>query len=74
MENNVITYENDEYVGKLYGKSSMIIKHKSGSPSLHTGSRSINTYEELKEQVDGFPEFLKILENADYEDDDEDDI
>ena len=58
-----ITYENKEgYIGKLYGKSSMVIMHKSGTPYLHTGSRTINTYEELKEEVDSYPEFIKALE------------
>lgn len=60
-----ITYENKEgYVGKLYGESSMVIMHWSGTPYMHTGSRSINTYEELKEAVDNYPEFIKSLEEG----------
>ena len=60
-----ITYENKEgYIGKLYGKSSMVIMHKSGTPYLHTGSRTINTYEELKEEVDSYPEFLRKLKEG----------
>lgn len=60
-----ITYESKEgYIGKLYGKSSMVIMHKSGTPYMHTDSRSINTYEELKEAVDNYPEFLRKLKEG----------
>lgn len=70
-----ITYESKEgYIGKLYGKSSMVIMHKSGTPYLHTGSRTINTYEELKKEVDNYPIFLKILKKIKRIDDSEEDI
>ena len=63
--NKTITYVNKEgYIGKLYGKSSMVIMHQSGTPYMHTGSRSINTYEELKEAVDSYPEFLRKLKEG----------
>ena len=49
------------YHGVFYGKSSYAIYDKRGIEVFHTGFRAINTYKELKEQVDEFPEFLKIL-------------
>lgn len=60
--NEIIEYESQNgYTGKLYGKSSFSIYDKAKHEIFHTGSRAINTYEELKEQVDGFPEFLKMF-------------
>lgn len=50
------------YSGVLYGKSSMSIYNPDGTESLHTGRRVINTYEELKERVDSYPEFAESLE------------
>ena len=41
------TSKNGEWHGMLYGESSMIIEHVSGSPYLHTGLRTPNTKEEL---------------------------
>lgn len=64
------------YTGVLYGKSSLIIYRPDGSESLHTGFRSINTYEELVELVDAHPEFIKALSKIKIEDleDDNDEI
>ena len=50
------------YRGKIYGESSLAIYNKQGNMIFHTGFRTPNTFEELKEQVNNFDEFLKILE------------
>lgn len=52
------------YSGELYGLRSLSIRDKDGKEVLHTGSRSIETYEELAEMVEGFPEFLETLMEA----------
>ena len=58
----IIEYESaNGYKGKLYGESSFSIYNKAGKEVFHTYSRAINSYEELKEQVDNFPEFLKMF-------------
>lgn len=53
------------YTGILYGESSMSIgielSDGSFKESLHTGFRNINTLEELKKHVDGFPNFMNTL-------------
>ena len=61
--NKIIDYTSTNgYRGVLYGKSSMAVYDKNGVERMHTVSRGINTMEELKEFVDGFDEFIKILE------------
>jgi hypothetical protein len=58
----IIKYTSENgYTGVMYGKSSFAIYDKDGKEVLHTGSRAFNTEEELKKQVDGFPEFLEML-------------
>ena len=32
-----------------------------GHQVMHTGRRAFNTMEELKEMIDGYPEFIKTL-------------
>lgn len=55
-------YRSDNgYSGALYGESTMSIFDRTGREVLHTGSRNINTEEELIEVVEHFPEFLKIM-------------
>lgn len=49
------------YTGILYGKSSYAILDKDRKTVFHTGFRTINTYDELVEQVDEFPQFIKLL-------------
>lgn len=56
------------YSGVLYGESSLAIYRPDGTESLHTGRRSINTYEELVRLVDEHPEFERILANIDLDD------
>lgn len=49
------------YTGILYGKHSYAVEDKEGREVFHTGSRNINTFEELKKDVDNFPEFLRMV-------------
>lgn len=57
-----IEYKSDNgYTGVLYGESSLSVYDESGKEVMHTGSRNINTYEELKEHIDGFPVFVAKL-------------
>ena len=57
-----IKYTSDNgYTGVLYGKSSYAIYDKDGKTVFHTGFRTINTYDELVEQVNDFPNFLELL-------------
>jgi len=59
----IIDYTGENgYRGVLYGKTSMAVYDRNGVEHFHTGSRGINTLEELKEFVDGFEEFLERLE------------
>ena len=59
---NTIKYTSDNgYTGVLYGKSSLAIFNPDGTESMHTGSRNINTYEELVEIVDQHPQFIEML-------------
>lgn len=48
------------YRGVLYGKSSMSIKDKDDNEVLHTGFRSVNTLEELKEAVETMPKLMEM--------------
>ncbi len=52
------------YSGVLYGESSYSVFDPDGNEVLHTGSRSINTYDELVKSVDKFPEKFQLLEKA----------
>ena len=58
-----IHYKNEKtgFEGILYGESSLVIKNEKIGYYMHTGSRSINTFEELKEQVDEAPNFFKKI-------------
>lgn len=59
---DTIKYTSDNgYTGVLYGKSSLAIFKPDGTESMHTGSRSINTYEELVRVVDEHPKFIEML-------------
>lgn len=74
-----IKYKSENgYSGRLYGKSSMSIYNPEGKKVFHTGFRrkEINSLEALKEHVDTFPEFEKLIKSHwdeicnDKEDDD----
>lgn len=74
----LIVYESENgYTGKLYGESSMSIFDADGNEVMHTGSRTPNTLEELKEVVDGYPAFIEMLKKIpldDLKDAEDDDI
>lgn len=75
MTHDVIKYTSDNgYTGTLYGKSSMSICDKDGVEIFHTGFRKANTYDELVEQVESFPDFLKLLKNIPDDIDEDNDI
>lgn len=60
---NTIKYTADSgYTGIFYGESSYAVFDPNGNEVMHTGSRNINTYEELVRSVDSFPEKHKHLE------------
>jgi len=60
--NKTIKYTSDNgYTGVRYGESSMSIYDKEGKEVLHTGSTNVNTYEELVECVENYPDFYKKL-------------
>ena len=62
----VIEYKSENgYTGKLYGKSSLSIYNSIGREVMHTCFRTINTLEELKQEVEKFPEFLRVLSDKD---------
>lgn len=60
------------YTGVLYGESSLAICNKDGKEVMHTGSRNINTYDELVNLVEEYPKFIEMLSQIDFDDDDED--
>ena len=61
------------YTGQLYGKSSFRIVDPYGKEVFHTGFRAFDDEEELKRQVDEFPEFharlFKKLEKIEADED-----
>lgn len=74
INNNQIMVEHENgYYGCLYGKSSMSI-FKDNKEVLHTGSRNINTQDELCEILSEMPSFMENLANIDFDDEEEDDI
>lgn len=75
MTHDVIKYTSENgYTGTLYGKSSISICDKDGVEIFHTGFRKANTYDELVEQVESFPDFLKLLKNIPDDIDEDNDI
>ena len=59
------THENG-YSGVLYGNSSMSIYYN-GREVLHTGFRTIETKEELMEELENMPNFVAMLEKISEE-------
>ena len=49
------------YSAKLYGKSSLSIYFK-GKEVAHTGSRNVNTEEEVMELLRRYPNLMKIIQ------------
>ena len=72
-DNQIMVKHENGYYGCLYGKSSMQI-FKDNKEVLHTGSRNINTADELHEILSEMPSFMEKLENTDFDDEEEDDI
>ena len=75
MSNTIKYTSKNGYTGILYGEKSLAVFDKKGRERMHTGFRTINTYDELVEFVEEFPDFMKLLcENWDemYNDQSED--
>lgn len=72
-DNKIMVEHENGYYGCLYGKSSMSI-FKDNKEVLHTGSRNINTSDELYEILSEMPDFVEMLANIDFDDEEEDDI
>ena len=72
-DNKIMVEHENGYYGCLYGKSSMSI-FKCNKEVLHTGSRNINTPDELYNQLSKMPSFMEMLANIDFDDEEEDDI
>ena len=63
-----IKYKSENgYTGVLYGWHSFSIRDKRGKEVFHTGSRSFDTYEELVERVEEYPEFVKKILSIDFD-------
>lgn len=63
MENEIKVKHPNGYSGILYGKRSMVIFYNN-EEVLHTGFRNINTKEELYDNLEKMPEFMKMLDNS----------
>ena len=63
MENEIKVKHPNGYSGMLYGKRSMVIFYNN-EEVLHTGFRNINTKEELYDNLEKMPEFMKMLDDS----------
>ena len=61
MSNEKTIYHPNGYSAKLYGKSSLSIYFK-GKEVAHTGSRNVNTDEEVRELLRRYPNLMKIIQ------------
>lgn len=52
---------NNGYEGILYGKPSFSVFDSDGNEILHTGNRTFNTYSELVDFIDGFPNIMQMI-------------
>ena len=60
--NAVLEYvSNNGYKGILYGKGGYLVLDRAGNPVFETKERNINTYEELQDAVEYFPNVLKLM-------------
>lgn len=66
----LVEHENG-YSGRLYGKTSMAA-YQGGKEKFHTGSRNINTADELYVFLAGLPRFIEMMCNP-FNDEDDDD-
>jgi len=60
MQTIKYTSENG-YTGVRYGESSLMIFDKNNKEVFHTRKTTVNTYEELVEQVESYPDFYNKL-------------
>lgn len=51
------------YSARLYGKSSMSI-YFNGKEVLHTGSRNLNTEDEVMKMLEDMPKFFKLVKEV----------
>lgn len=67
MSENIEVQHPNGYIGILYGKRSMVILDKNRKEVMHTGFRNknIKTEKDLYKLLEGFPEFLKMISEAD---------
>lgn len=72
-DNQIMVEHENGYYGCLYGKSSMSI-YKDSIEVLHTGFRNINTPDELYEQLSEMPDFMEMIGNMDFDDEEDNDI
>lgn len=63
MENKIKVKHPNGYSGILYGKHSLVVL-KDNQEVLHTGSRLINTKEELYDYLEEIPNLLKTLDES----------
>jgi len=54
-------YKGRMYQGARPGCTSVSIRDKNGKEVFHTGFSNCKTFQDLKDEVDDFPEFLKRL-------------
>ena len=58
----VIKYTSSHgYTGILYGESSYAVFDKSGREVIHTTNRTINNYDELREDVETLPAHMENI-------------
>ena len=58
----VIKYTSGKgYTGVLYGERSYAVFDRNGKEVIHTGNRKINTYEELREDMETLPDFMENI-------------
>ena len=60
------------YIGILYGESSYVVLDKDGKEILHTGSRNINTKEEIYRNLENIPKLIEAIKFIDFDNDFED--
>ena len=69
MSDSIEYKSNNGYTGRMYGESSLsIFETESGKEVFHTGFRNCNNLENLQELVEGFPTFMRLLNEHLYGD------
>ena len=74
--NETIKYTSKNgFTGIMYGERSVSIFREDGKEVFHTGSRGFDTYDELVDFVEKYPEFYELFMSIDkdaFKDDDYD--